>query len=227
MIHRIYVEKKEGFDVARRKTLSDVRNVLGIDAGNMRYLLRYDVEGLSDEDFQKSVSVVFSEPPVDRVFDSVDFSGKTVIITEYLPGQFDQRADSAAQCAQLLTLKDKPLVKTANVYIFDSLSAADKERIEKFLINPVEMREASPDLPATLKDEIQPVRQEEKVRGFMDFGKEQIEKYHAANGFAMTVADLEFVRDYFKKSGRDPYFTELKVIDTYWSDHCRHTTFAT
>ena len=227
MIHRIYVEKKEGFDVARRKTLSDVRNVLGIDAGNMRYLLRYDVEGLSDEDFQKSVSVVFSEPPVDRVFDSVDFSGKTVIITEYLPGQFDQRADSAAQCAQLLTLKDKPLVKTANVYIFDSLSAADKERIEKFLINPVEMREASPDLPATLKDEIQPVRQEEKVRGFIDFGKEQIEKYHAANGFAMTVADLEFVRDYFKKSGRDQYFTELKVIDTYWSDHCRHTTFAT
>lgn len=227
MIHRIYVEKKDGFDVARRKVLSDVKNVLNIDPGNVRYLLRYDVEGLSDEDFAKARSVVFSEPPVDNVFDEVDFGGKTVIATEYLPGQFDQRADSAAQCVQLLTLKDKPLVKTANIYVFDALSASDEKKIKHFLINPVEMREASLDFPSTLKDEIQPVSREKKVEGFTLFDKEQTAKYHQANGFAMTVEDLAFVRDYFKSKGRDPYFTELKVIDTYWSDHCRHTTFAT
>ena len=121
MIYRIYVEKKDGFDVARKKVLADVKNVLNIKLDGMRYLLRYDVEGLSQQDFEKSKSVVFSEPPVDDVFDSVNFDGKTVIATEYLPGQFDQRADSAAQCVQLLTLKDKPLVKTANIYVFDKI----------------------------------------------------------------------------------------------------------
>lgn len=227
MIYRIYVEKKEGFDVARKKVLSDIKNVLNIQLDDMRYLLRYDVEGLSEEDFKKSKCVVFSEPPVDSIYDSVDLEGKTVIATEYLPGQFDQRADSAAQCVQLLTLKDKPLVKTANLYVFDKLDDAQLAKIKNFLINPVEMREADLGCPETLKDAVQEVKKETKVDGFADFDDARIAKYHKENGFAMTVADLAFVRDYFKGCGRDPYFTELKVIDTYWSDHCRHTTFAT
>lgn len=227
MIYRIYVEKKDGFDVARKKVLADVKNVLNIKLDGMRYLLRYDVEGLSQQDFEKSKSVVFSEPPVDDVFDSVNFDGKTVIATEYLPGQFDQRADSAAQCVQLLTLKDKPLVKTANIYVFDKLDEETTAKIKHFLINPVEMREADLDYPDTLKDAVQEVKQEQQVCGFVNYDDGKIAEYHKANGFAMTVADLAFVRDYFKGCGRDPYFTELKVIDTYWSDHCRHTTFAT
>ena len=227
MIYRIFVEKKQGFDVQRKKVLADIQNVLGIKPDSMRLLLRYDVEGLSQEDFEKSVKVVFSEPPVDDVFSQVDFGGKTVIATEYLPGQFDQRADSAAQCVQLLTLKDKPLVKTANVYVFDGIDEKQTEKIKHFLINPVEMREASLLMPETLKEEAAKVEREKQVEGFILFDDEKIAQYHKANGFAMTVADLVFVRDYFKGEGRDPFFTELKVIDTYWSDHCRHTTFAT
>lgn len=227
MIYRIFVEKKQGFDVQRKKVLADIQNVLGIKPDSMRLLLRYDVEGLSQEDFEKSVKVVFSEPPVDDVFSQVDFGGKTVIATEYLPGQFDQRADSAAQCVQLLTLKDKPLVKTANIYVFDGIDEKQTEKIKHFLINPVEMREASLLMPETLKEEAAKVEREKQVEGFILFDDEKIAQYHKANGFAMTVADLVFVRDYFKGEGRDPFFTELKVIDTYWSDHCRHTTFAT
>ncbi|MBR5145323.1 MAG: phosphoribosylformylglycinamidine synthase, partial [Clostridia bacterium] len=227
MIYRIYVEKKPGFDVARKKVFADVKNMLGINLENLRYFLRYDVEGLSAEDFEKSKSVVFSEPPVDSVFESIETQGKTVFATEYLPGQFDQRADSAAQCVQLLTLKDKPLVKTANVYLFDKVDDESLAKIKNFLINPVEMREADLAVPQTLKDAVQEVSKEVQVDGFANFSDSEIADYHKANGFAMTVADLLFVRDYFKGCGRDPYFTELKVIDTYWSDHCRHTTFAT
>ena len=133
MIYRIYVEKKAGFDVARKKVLADIKNVLGINLDNLKYFLRYDVEGLSAEDFEKAKSVVFSEPPVDDVFESIDIDGKTVIATEFLPGQFDQRADSAAQCVQLLTLKDKPLVKTANIYVFDKLEEETIAKIKNFL----------------------------------------------------------------------------------------------
>ena len=227
MIYRIYVEKKAGFDVARKKVLADIKNVLGINLDNLKYFLRYDVEGLSAEDFEKAKSVVFSEPPVDDVFESIDIEGKTVIATEFLPGQFDQRADSAAQCVQLLTLKDKPLVKTANIYVFDKLEEDTIAKIKNFLINPVEMREADLACPQTLKDAVEEVKKEVQVDGFANFSDSEIADYHKANGFAMTIADLLFVRDYFKGCGRDPYFTELKVIDTYWSDHCRHTTFAT
>ncbi|MBR2030179.1 MAG: phosphoribosylformylglycinamidine synthase [Clostridia bacterium] len=227
MIYRIYVEKKPGFDVARKKVFADVKNMLGINLENLRYFLRYDVEGLSAEDFEKSKSVVFSEPPVDSVFEFIEAEGKTVFATEYLPGQFDQRADSAAQCVQLLTLKDKPLVKTANVYVFDKVDDESLAKIKNFLINPVEMREADLARPQTLKDAVQEVKREVQVDGFANFSDSEIADYHKENGFAMTVADLLFVRNYFKGCGRDPYFTELKVIDTYWSDHCRHTTFAT
>ena len=227
MVYRIYVEKKPGFDVAAQKVRADLAAVLGVRAEQVRQLLRYDVENIEPADFEAARTVVFSEPPADQIFEELPFGPEHLLAVEYLPGQYDQRADSAAQCVQLLTFKPRPLVRCATLYKLEGVTDAEFERVKNYLINPVESREASLEKPETLADTAGEGADVPVIEGFCQMSDQEIAIWHAAQGFAMSVEDLCFVRDYFKGLGRDPFETELKVIDTYWSDHCRHTTFLT
>ena len=229
MVKRIYVEKKKGCDVAAAKTKADISSVLGINLKDVRQFIRYDIEGLEDDIFDKALNTIFSEPPVDTVYidELPDMEGYSLLVTEYLPGQYDQRADSAMQCVQLLSMRTRPLIKCATVYAFAGADEDAMGKIKHYLINPVDSREGDMSLPETLVQVTEPNLVVPNVDGFTDFSDEEIAAYHASQGFAMSIEDLKFVRDYFKGEGRVPTFTELKVIDTYWSDHCRHTTFAT
>ena len=227
MIYRIFVEKKDNLQA--KKTRDDLAAQLGIHAEDVREVIRYDVEGISEEEFEQAVAGVFSEPPVDTVYreELPVAAGYSVFAIAFLDGQYDQRADSAAQCVQLLTQKERPLVKCARVICVKGVSAEELARIKHHLINPVESNEVSLEKPRTLKRARMSTHDVPVVYGFTKMSDEEIAAYHKQNGFAMSVADLAFVRDYFKEEGRDPTETEVKVIDTYWSDHCRHTTFAT
>lgn len=227
MIYRIFVEKKD--NVQARKEAADVKTLLNIDAEDFRLILRYDVEGITEEELERSLGTVFSEPPVDNVFlerIEIPFDYK-VFAVSYLTGQYDQRADSAAQCVQLLTKKARPLVKCAKIYAVKGVSDEQLRAIKKHLINPVESEEVSLDKPETLKRGTLESADVRDAEGFIGLSDAEIAAYHKKTGFAMSVADLVFVRDYFRGERRNPTETELKVIDTYWSDHCRHTTFAT
>ena len=227
MIYRIFVEKKDNLQA--KKVIQDIKNLLKIDVEDVRKLLRYDVEGMTEEEFGAAVPTVFSEPPVDDIYlENVEFGeGYKVFAIAYLTGQYDQRADSAAQCVQLLTQGERPLIKCANVYAVKGVSDADLVRIKKHLINPVESEEVSLDKPSSLAHVTVEAEDVKDIKGFTAMSDEEIAAYHKKMGFAMSVADLAFVRDYFISEKRDPTETEIKVIDTYWSDHCRHTTFAT
>ena len=227
MIYRIFVEKKD--NVQAKKEAADIETLLGIHARDFRLILRYDVEGLSEEELQAALGTVFSEPPVDKVFlEKIEIPAEyKVFAVSYLTGQYDQRADSAAQCVQLLTKKSRPLVKCAKIYAVKGVTDEELEKIKKHLINPVESEEVALEKPSTLARETLESADVKDVEGFVDMSDEEIAAYHRQIGFAMSTADLAFVRDYFKTEGRNPTETELKVIDTYWSDHCRHTTFAT
>ena len=229
MVKRIFVEKKKGFDVSARKVASDVSVTLGIAVKEVRQFIRYDIEDMPADIFDKAKNTIFSEPPVDMIYEDElpDMNGYSVLVTEYLPGQYDQRSDSAMQCVQLLSMGARPLIRCATVYAFKGIGAQEFNRIKKYLINPVDSREGSMELPDTLRQDIKPDLSVPVVDGFIDMSDDEIRDYHSAQGFAMSVEDLLFVREYFKSEGRVPTFTELKVIDTYWSDHCRHTTFAT
>ena len=229
---RIFVEKRKGFDVEARQMLADLRDNLGM-AGlqDLRVLNRYDVEGLSADEFARARGVVFSEPNADVVYDETLplEPGWQVFAMEYLPGQYDQRADSAAQCVQLLTQGERPRVLTARVICLKGeLSSADTERIRQYLVNPVESRLASLDKPETLDITALPPADVARVAGFISMSAEEVEAYWKSMGFAMSAEDLLFCQRYFRdQERRDPTVTELRVIDTYWSDHCRHTTFLT
>ncbi|MBQ8428424.1 MAG: phosphoribosylformylglycinamidine synthase, partial [Clostridia bacterium] len=227
MIYRIFVEKKD--NVQARKEAADVKTLLNIDTEDFRLILRYDVEGLSEEELNAALGTVFSEPPVDNVYleDLVLGEGYKAFAVSYLTGQYDQRADSAAQCVQLLTKKSRPEVKCARVYAVKGVTDEQLEAIKKHIINPVESEEVGFEKPETLVKELVEGAPVQEVAGFIEKSDEEIAAFHKATGFAMSVADLAFVRDYFKGEKRNPTETELKVIDTYWSDHCRHTTFAT
>ncbi|HIR67187.1 MAG TPA: phosphoribosylformylglycinamidine synthase [Candidatus Coproplasma avicola] len=227
MIYRIFVEKKDNLQAKHVK--EDIKNLLKIDVEDVRKLIRYDVEGMTEEEFGKAVPTVFSEPPVDDVYlENVSFGEDyKVFAISYLTGQYDQRADSAAQCVQLLTQKERPLIKCANIYAIKGVDDESLARIKKHLINPVESEEVSLEKPTSLAHVTVEAEDVKIVKGFIKMSDEEIAAYHAKMGFAMSVADLAFVRDYFIKERRDPTETEIKVIDTYWSDHCRHTTFAT
>ena len=227
MIYRIFVEKKENLQA--KKIREDLETQLGIGVEDLREILRYDVEGISEEELEGAIVNVFSEPPVDNVYREEFPVGKDykVFAIAYLDGQYDQRADSAAQCVQLLTQKNRPLIKCARVYAVSGVTDEELEKIKKHLINPVESSEVSLAKPATLARAKMETHDVSEVTGFIDMSVNDIAQYHKKNGFAMSVEDLVFVRDYFKKEGRNPTETEIKVIDTYWSDHCRHTTFAT
>ena len=226
MIYRIFVEKKD--NVQARKEKADVKTLLGIDAEDFRLILRYDVEGLNEEELNSALGTVFSEPPVDNVYlDNIDLTGYKTFAVSYLTGQYDQRADSAAQCVQLLTRKARPEVKCARVYAVKGVTDEQLIAIKKHVINPVESEEVGFEKPETLITEKVKGAEVKPVAGFIEMSDTDIANYHKDTGFAMSVADLIFVRDYFKQENRDPMETELKVIDTYWSDHCRHTTFST
>ena len=228
MIYRVFVEKKDNLQA--KKVMDEAKNLLGInDIEDVRLLIRYDAEGMTEEEFEAAIPGVFSEPPVDNVYRENAEFGKdySVFAIAYLTGQYDQRADSAAQCVQLLTQKERPLIKCARVYAVKGASPDEVEKLKKHLINPVESEEVGLEKPETLVHEHIEAPDVQTVEGFTAMSDGEIAAYHRKMGFAMSVEDLAFVRDYFISEKRDHTETELKVIDTYWSDHCRHTTFAT
>ncbi len=230
MVHRIFVEKKPSLANEARAELSELKNVVGIQGlRGLRIVNRYDVENLSAELFEKAVGTIFSEPQVDDVTRELDAKGGVVFAVEPLPGQFDQRADSAAQCIQLQSGGDRPVVRSAKVYILEGeLSDEDVARIKKYVINAVESREASLGKPETLAIEYAVPEKVATVEGFVTMDDSALEELLERLGLAMDIDDLRFLRDYFQKDEkRDPTITEIRVVDTYWSDHCRHTTFST
>ena len=228
MVKRIFVEKKEGYNVSAKKTTADIKNVVGINVDEVREFIRYDIEDLDEEVYAKAKTTIFSEQPVDNLYEELpDLKEYKLLVVEYLPGQYDQRADSAMQCVQLLSMAKRPLIKCAKLYAIKGADDKGFEKIKKYIINPVESREGSMEIPATLEQEVQLNLTVPVIEGFIDMSDEQIAEYHKKTGFAMSKEDLAFVRDYFKGEKRNPTESEIKVIDTYWSDHCRHTTFAT
>ncbi|MCD7722889.1 MAG: phosphoribosylformylglycinamidine synthase [Clostridiales bacterium] len=230
VVFRVFVEKKKGNDIEALHILNDLKNNIGITAlDELRIINRYDVEGLSREEFDRAVVTILSEPNLDNVYYDIDFPEDwKYFATEYLPGQYDQRADSAAQCIQFLTAGARPNVASAKVIALrGNITDADFEKIKSYMINPVESRPASMEMPETLNIKADVPADIAQVCGFIAMSDSEIESYHSSMGFAMSVQDLMWVRDYFKTEKRDPFLTELKVIDTYWSDHCRHTTFST
>lgn len=229
-VFRIFVEKKKGNDVEARHMLEDLKSNVGITGlEELRLINRYDAQGLSEEEFEKAAVQILSEPNLDNIYKSIEFTPEwRYFATEYLPGQYDQRADSAAQCIQLLTAGERPIVASAKVIaVKGSISNEEFEKIKAYVINPVEARVASMDIPETLDISADVPADIIRIDGFIEKSDDEIAQYHASMGFAMSVADLCWVRDYFKTENRNPSLTELKVIDTYWSDHCRHTTFST
>ncbi|MBE8952846.1 MAG: phosphoribosylformylglycinamidine synthase [Quinella sp. 1Q7] len=231
MVRRIYVEKRAGFDVPARQLLEDLRETLDVKLDGVRLFVRYDVEGLSDEDFRRVRDIVFREPNVDNFYDALpeDIDAEKTFAVEFLPGQFDQRADSAAQCVQLVTGGELPTIHTARVIsLSGELTAADFAKIKAYSINAIESREATFDVPATLKITAAAPPDVEILTDFNTLDDAALKNFLAARGLAMSVDDLKFCQKYFRDTERrPPTVTELKVIDTYWSDHCRHTTFNT
>ena len=229
--YRIFVEKKEGNDIEAMQILTDLRQNVGITAlTGLRLINRYDVQGVSEAEFRRAVHGVFAEDNLDNTADEVTFApGERVFAMEFLPGQYDQRADSAAQCIQLLTAGECPRVASAKVIaLAGDITDAEFDKIKSYLINPVESREATMAKPESLDLTADVPADIARIAGFIAKSDDEIAAYHSQMGFAMSVEDLEWVRDYFKnEEHRDPSLTELKVIDTYWSDHCRHTTFST
>ena len=228
MVYRVYVEKKKGQTHEADSLLKEVKEFLQIKGlASVRVLNRYDVEKIDKDLFDYAVNTVFSEPQVDTVsFDAP--AGQVVFAVEPLPGQFDQRADSAAQCIQILSQGERPLVRTAKIYILEgTLSDADIAAIRKHVINPVECREASLSMPETLEMEVMIPASVATVEGFLDLDRDGLDKMVKDLGLAMDLDDIAFCQAYFKTENRNPTITEIRMIDTYWSDHCRHTTFNT
>ena len=228
MIHRLYVEKKPGLALEAAALLADIGGPLGISGVTaLRLLNRYDVEGIDSALFDTARAGVFAEPQVDRCFDSLPSEGAAAVFAaEYLPGQFDQRADSAAQCIQIISQGERPLVRSARVYLlYGSLDEAALQAIKKYVINPVESREASLEMPGTLALREAPPRPVSALTGFIHLDEVGLRRFLSEYALAMDLDDLRLCRDYFLGEGRDPSVTEIRVLDTYWSDHCRHTTF--
>ncbi|MGN1318248.1 MAG: phosphoribosylformylglycinamidine synthase [Lachnospirales bacterium] len=231
-IKRIYVEKKKGCDIEASQLFNDVKENLEItNLEGLRILYRYDIEGISDEAFSVAENTVFSEPPVDNVYlEKIELDSDEVCFgMEYLPGQYDQRADSAMQCIQIISGDDNAIVNAAKVFVLKGkLTIEDIEKVKKYCINPVDSREAAIKKPDSLKLKLNIPDSVETVKGFIDMSEKEVLDYRESLGLAMSEADILFCQNYFKNTEkRDPSITEIRVIDTYWSDHCRHTTFAT
>ncbi len=229
-VRRIFVEKKKGYDVESQSLYRDLKEYLGISGlETVRVVNRYDVDGLNDEAYERSLHTIFSEPPVDNVYEETMSVGadETVFAIEYLPGQYDQRADSASQCIQILTCGERPDVRVAKLIILKGKITDDElSNIKSYCINPVDSREAGFEKPASLKMDAVNPPDVQVVSGFIRMDDDRLERLASDMGFAMPIEDLRFCREHFASvEHRDPTVTELRVIDTYWSDHCRHTTF--
>lgn len=229
MVFRVFVEKKKELANEARALLNDVRGLLGIkQLDDVRVINRYDAENISEELFNYAIKTVFSEPQLDIASAEINTDGATVFAVEYLPGQFDQRADSASQCIQIISQGERPLVRTAKVYVlYGNLNAAQLAEIKKYVINPVEAREASLDKPSTLNVEYEIPTEVATLNGFISLDRKGLEDFIKSYGLAMDIDDIAFCQQYFKSENREPTITEIRMIDTYWSDHCRHTTFLT
>lgn len=229
MVYRIFVEKKKELANEASALLNDINSLLGIKSlVNIRVLNRYDAENITEELFSYAVKSVFTEPQLDDVTTEPDLSGAAVFAVEFLPGQFDQRADSAAQCIQIISQKERPIVRSAKVYaLYGDLSADEINEIKKYLINPVEAREASLLKPDTLKVDYEIPTCVKTLDGFNSFNRQQLCDFISDYGLAMDEDDIAFCQQYFISENRNPTITEIRMIDTYWSDHCRHTTFLT
>ena len=230
MVYRIFVEKKEGLDNEARGLLAEAKNLLGIEAlENIRLFNRYDAENITEELFNYAVGTVFSEPQLDTAAAAIELPGAYVFAVEALPGQVDQRADSAAQCIQIISQGDRPLIRTAKVYaLYGNLTEENIAAFKKHVINAVESREASLELPETLTVQYAAPQSVATVEGFIAMDEKALAELLDKLGLAMDLDDLKFLQNYFRdEEHRDPTITEIRVVDTYWSDHCRHTTFST
>ena len=231
-VRRIFVEKQAGFDVPAMQMFKDIRETLNInELISLRLFQRYDIEGLDEEEFSAVKNIVFSEPPVDEIYIEAlpVIDNAKIFAIEYLPGQYDQRADSAAQCVQLVTGKERPIIQTARVIaLIGNVSDSDVQKIKNYLINSIESRETTSDKPETLQMITDIPPDVEVLGSFNSYDDFWLETMLKSYGFAMSFADLKFCQKYFRETEkRPPTITELRVIDTYWSDHCRHTTFNT
>ena len=231
-VRRIFAEKKKGYDVEAQGLFTDLKSNLGIvGLKDIRIINRYDITDISDDEYEASRNVIFSEPPVDHLYEeNVEFApDERVFAVEYLPGQYDQRADSASQCIQFLTLGVRPRCKAAKLIVLKgNISGEDFEKAKAYCINPVDSREAAMDKPSTLDVELDYPGDVTLLTGFCKMKLAELEELQNKLGMAMSLEDLEFCRQYFNEAEhRDPTITEIRLIDTYWSDHCRHTTFLT
>ena len=231
MVYRIYVEKKKELAHEASALLNEAKSFLGLKGiESVRVINRYDVENIDEELFARAVNTVFSEPQLDIVGETLDIPENAVAFAvEPLPGQFDQRADSAAQCIQLQSQGDRPTVRSAKVYILEGdVTDETVAAIKKYVINAVESREASMEKPETLATEYAVPESVATVEGFIGLDTKGLEELLDSLGLAMDIDDLAFLQAYFRdEEKRDPTITEIRVVDTYWSDHCRHTTFST
>ena len=229
MVYRIFVEKKKKLANEAKALLGDAKNLLDIkNLTDVRVINRYDAENITKELFDYAVKTVFSEPQLDIASEEINTDGATVFAVEYLPGQFDQRADSAAQCIQIISQGDRPLIRSAKVYaLYGELTEKDIDEIKKYVINPVEAREAALEKFDTLKVDYAVPTTVKTLDGFNSYDEAELAKFVESYGLAMDRDDIKFCQDYFKSEHRDPTLTEIRMIDTYWSDHCRHTTFLT
>jgi phosphoribosylformylglycinamidine synthase len=233
MVRRIFVEKKAPYAVKAKELKSEMSEYLGIEAEDVRVLIRYDIENVSDATYAQAKQTVFSEPPVDDVYEE-DFPHKAddfCFTVEYLPGQFDQRADSAEQCVKLLNDSEEPIIKSATTYVISSktsMTSDTKEKIISHCVNPVDSRVTDEAKPTTLEDHFDEPADVIIFEGFKDMVEGKLKELYDSLGLAMTFADFKHIQRYFHdEEHRDPTMTEIRVLDTYWSDHCRHTTFAT
>lgn len=229
MVYRIFTEKKKELAAEARALLNDINTLLQINSvTSLRVINRYDAENITKELFDYAVNTVFSEPQLDNTYGELENDGAAVFAVEYLPGQFDQRADSAAQCIQLISKGDRPLIRTAKVYmLYGDITAEELKAIKKYVINPVEAREAALEKPQTLVLKYNIPELVATLDGFTSLDNNGLAEFVNKYGLAMDTDDIKFCRDYFKSEHRDPTMTEIRMIDTYWSDHCRHTTFLT
>ncbi len=231
-VRRVYVEKKPDYAVKAKELHDEIKNYLNIDAEYVRVLVRYDVENLSDETYRKAINTVFSEPPVDMVYEGDELPMQDtdkVFSVEALPGQFDQRADSAEQCVKLLNEDENPIIKTATTYILSgNVTDEQLKSVMEYCINPVDSRACGLEIPETLVTEYDEPADVIIFDGFKDMPEDKLKELYESLGLAMTFKDFLHIQNYFKNDEkRDPSMTEIRVLDTYWSDHCRHTTFST
>ena len=229
MVYRVYVEKKPELAHEAKKLWEEGKNLLGIASlEKVRVIHRYDAENITEELFSYAEKTVFSEPQLDIVSHELDTEDAIAFVSEFLPGQFDQRADSAAQCIQIISQAERPIVRTAKVYmLYGALTEEETEKFKKYVINPVEARESTFALPETLETKYDLPSTVPTLTGFNALDREALDDFIRQYGLAMDLDDILFCQSYFRAEGRDPTITEIRMIDTYWSDHCRHTTFLT